>query len=162
MSSGYAAFNSISGDYLQAADFLTGETSAELFVRWGFDGNSAPWLFGSDTQGEWQNLNGSVYSAFGSTLRRAGVGVAAINTWYTTDVWSAPNDFALYEDENLIMSSGTNTVGWYSTPTLGWLVTTANFLGGSIAELLIYDHKLGASDRTAVKSYMAGIVSGSL
>jgi fibronectin type 3 domain-containing protein len=47
----------------------------------------------------------------------------------------------------------TNTIGWYSTPTLGLSYYNTCFTG-DIAEILVYDHTLTAAERETVGNYL--------
>ena len=163
--SGYARFDGPSrGDRVIAGDFLTGKTSGEIFIRTGIPvsgGNSAGGDFGSDAQGDWQNLGGTFYDSFGSTTRRSGTVGVSHGNWYTIGTWSASNDWAYRVDGTSKTTSGSNTVGWSTAPTLGYMVHSSSFANNYIAEVLIYDHKLGSTDRTSVESYLSTLVSGS-
>jgi len=71
------------------------------------------------------------------------------------NVYSATNDFQIRENNELVFSTTTNTVGWSTAPTLGRNNTTSQFFSGRFAELFLFAAKLTGTQRQDMFDYCA-------
>lgn len=103
--------------------------------------------------------DGIIYDDAGSTVRKTTVNPtpSLSSAFRTYCVRSAPSDWQTFLDGSQLFSTGTNTVGQPAAPTLGRsfdVSPSIPALNGDIAEFLVYDSALSATDRLAVESYL--------
>ena len=110
-----------------------------------------------------------VYDAFGSTARKdAIVPTVTTDAWRRLNMWSAPNDWAMRLDGAVQRTASTNTVAWYSTPTIG---TSANASGiasggqrspfkGWVSTVVLFNRKLTTTERSDLDAWLAAHPSG--
>ena len=150
------------GDYLVTTSFPTGLTEAEIFTvarhdadppagDIGYYGFQSAATFASHVP--WQD--GTIYDAFGSTDRKSTVDPASsMASTFLYSVYSAANDWANYLNGTQLYQTGTNTVAFDATATIG--VNIGGFgLGvykfkGYKFEYVILDHKATSGDRATV------------
>ena len=148
------------GDYMTAgSNFASGFTAGTIFlvVKSTVSASQAITYFqcGSNTSPFHPFGNGLFYESFGSTVRRDAINVSAftLTNAHVYSVAAASNDWAAYINGTSISSTGTNTVSFAVTPTLG---SGPNGYGGmNFGEVLIYNSKLSSGDQSTVKSYLA-------
>jgi hypothetical protein len=102
--------------------------------------------------------DGSIYDGFGSTGRKS-VGNPSTNlaTWHLRSARSATSDYKFFINGTQFYTTGSNTVGFRSSSPYGWIgraVGTTFFFNGDVAEVLMYNSALGATDREAVEDYL--------
>lgn len=159
-----AAFNGTSQFFSMNSGVFSGATegSAYLVVKCVEDPNTVNtrtglWNLGTDsgsTHFTW--TDGSIYEAFGTTVRKAAVDpTPSMASWRIYHVYSAPSDWAMYLDGVSILSTGTNTVGFPASPTLGQSLTSTIFFYGWIAEAIFTRAKQSNPDREKVEGYLA-------
>lgn len=143
-------------------DFLTGYTSGDGFVivKLDFDpslgADSAAPPFGDwGTAGDGYfpfNVDGVIYSDFGSTVRETTVNPAdSLTSWRTYEERSASGAWSNHLDGTQLFTTATNTVAWSTTPYVAHSVTNTKYLLGEIAEQFFYSRILDdTTERKAV------------
>jgi hypothetical protein len=115
---------------------------------------------GSNSNDHWRWSDNNVYAHFGTTVRKTcGTSIMAegYGVWYTTDIYSAANDWALYMNTPTTprYSTTSNAVGWGSTNhALGNYSGTASL--HQIAEVCLFSRKLTTDERAAMFAYLNG------
>lgn len=102
--------------------------------------------------------DGVIYDDFGSTARKtAGNPTASLASWHIYSVVSAASDWRDYVNGTALHSTGTNTVGWGSSPILGrsFSGTVYSYFPGEIAEVVAYGSALSTADRQSLEGYLA-------
>jgi hypothetical protein len=134
---------------------LTPLTAAEAFVvvKVVADpplSNNNVWKMGAAAeQDHYPFSDGVIYEGWGSTVRKTTVNpTPSLATWRLYNVASEANNYTLRLDGTQIFNTLTNTVGWSTTPILGYA------LAGWIAEFIMYDRATSAADRTALHTYL--------
>ena len=102
-----------------------------------------------------------VYDAFGTTSRKDGIFSASIpptNIWHSYDVYSASSNWGMRLNDGGIgnYSTGSNTVGFNSSPRLGADYDGSSYASsflGHMAEVVITSSVLSSAQRTAVYDY---------
>ncbi len=159
----FAASNS---EFMNLPDFLTGFSAGEIFivVKLNNDppavGDGGIWNFGSDgIATHYCYIDGVVYDEFATTARKdTGNQTPSLAAWRLYNISSQANEWTSRLDGTQVFTTATNTVGWTTSPTIGTSTVGATptyYCDGDIAELLLYSAVLSASDRTAVKTYIA-------
>lgn len=160
---GEASFDGVD-DRLTGPNFLSALTDGEMFIvqkRYldqSTTGNNTGWFdLGSSTElSHFAYLN-QIYCEFGTTLRKAcGDPTPDISVYHTYNIWSAPNDWQLNIDGANQFSTVVNTVGFPTTPVIGWSNSSYRFQG-EIKAVIIFDHKLSSVERAQVELYCAGL-----
>ena len=96
-----------------------------------------------------------IYDGFGTSVRKATVvprSSMAVPTIYSR--YSAPNDWANYQDGVLLWSTVTNTVAFSPTPLIGGNPTGPNYFDGVMCEAICYARKLSSADRAKTIAYL--------
>jgi hypothetical protein len=108
------------------------------------DGQTGPPLgdFGTDSglRDHYTWTSGDVYSDFGSTARKgAGNPSNALTSFHIMEMSSAASDWRLRFNGSAFYSTGTNTVGWGSSPRIGFSTDGGSscWFDGDIAEIVI-------------------------
>lgn len=158
-------FNYLNTQHFTLPNLYSGATAGEVFAVLKAlqdpPGNqlwSGLWEFGTAGSGSSDHYpftDGVVYMGWGSTARKT-CGNPAVNlaAFHILNISSAAGAWALRLNGSTLHSTGTNTVGFDSTPLLGVSANTSYRFGGQIAELVSYDAVLSAGDRTAVYNYL--------
>jgi hypothetical protein len=98
----------------------------------------------------------AVYHDFGSTARKsAGDPATSLATWHIGNFNSASAHWSYYLNATSQFTTGTNTVGFGSVPTIGRCAASTGFFPGKIAEILIFNAVLSSTDREKVEGYLA-------
>jgi phage tail tube protein FII len=160
-----ARFNGSSA-FLDLPHFLSGLTSAELFVVVKGSATSGSVLFsymGSSGQTTYPSGANQISDGFGSnstrTFSTGGTDIALPRLY---NVSAAANAWSASLDGNVVYTSGTNTVNFANAilPPLigaargGAYYAKSNWFNGDVAEIIIYDHALSLSDRQTVAGYL--------
>jgi hypothetical protein len=146
--------------------FMSGSTSAEMFVV--LKGSTVPGscLFSSIGQGGptyYPNSTGQISDGFGSTSQYDfSVSGTDLTQPRLYNVSTAANTWTATLDGNVLYSATTNAVNLSNggfTPLLGAArggayFSLSNFLTADVAEIIIYDHALAASERQSVAGYL--------
>lgn len=148
-------------DRLVGAD-LSALTAAEVFIVLICDSDPAPfdiglWGFGSSGQvGRYPYTDGHILDDFGSTARKdTGDPSANIAAWHLYNVVTTASEWTAFINGTQHYTTGTNTVGFLAATVLGADSTQGSGFAGDIAEVILYDAKLSAGNKTSVKSYIA-------
>lgn len=163
--------NAVRFDYLGGGDtyfdlpnmFSSGSAaSAYVVIKCDLDPptiNSASgiWDIGSDSQASHFPFGDSnVYDEFGTDSRKSvGNPTPSLASWRIYGPHSAANDWAAFLDGVSIFSTGTNTVGFTTTPRLGGYPPTGMNLDGWMAEVVFTNAKQSSGDREKVEGYLA-------
>lgn len=112
---------------------------------------------GSASINHWPFTDGNVYDGFGSTARKStgNPTVSLSSTYRIIGVHSAASDYGIHIDGVSHFSTGTNTVGFAGSPTLGCHDGLNAFLNGWTAEWLFTDSKLSTENQQNVEGYLA-------
>ncbi len=153
----FAASNT---EFMNLPNFLTGFGAGELFlvIKVNNDppatGSGGVYDFGSEAASSHYPFDdGVIYDEFATTARKTtGNPTPTLAAWRLYNVSSQANEWTSRIDGTQFFTTATNTVGWSTTPKIGG---ETFFCDGDIAELLLYSAVLSASDRTAVKTYLA-------
>lgn len=122
--------------------------------------------FGNSTGGStvWHHpwTDGAIYCEFGTTSRKSyGNPTPSLASWRIQSVHSASADHGMYIDGVLFASTGTNTVGWDSSPKFGRSTrdpdTTPSYryFYGWAAEVILVKAKLSQANREKMEGYLA-------
>ena len=154
-----------SSAYLQLPDVMpsTTVTQGEAFaiVKATLDPAASDykglWSFGnvSGSAGgreSYPDSQGSIKDSFGSqSMRLVGLPAQPLTTYHEYDVSSATNDWEARINGVLICATNQNAVAFPSAPSLG---ESANAkFAGDIAEILVFNHVLTATERDAIGYY---------
>lgn len=157
-------FAAASAQWLDLPNFLTGFTAGEIFIvvkavadppATGFTGGL--WNLSADPtlNTHYPFSDGVIYDGFGATVRQSTVNpTPALTSWRVYNVTSQAGSWVSRLDGTQIFSTGTNVVGFPTNPRLGTSHDlTVNF-DGDVAELLLFDVAIGATDRAQVQNYL--------
>jgi hypothetical protein len=152
-------------DALEGPNAFTGLTAAEVFVVVKVDndpgGPSADpndlWQFGTHAAAtHYPYSDSNVYDGFGSDTRKStGNPTLALTSWRLYNVVTTSSEWTSFIDGTQHYTTATNTVAFPTLPRLFWHSATATGLVGNIAELILYNAKLGTTDKDSVESYIA-------
>jgi hypothetical protein len=129
-------------------------TAATVFIVADSDdagGNHPLWTIGGGND-SWYMFGGQTYEWFGTSVRKNWTPTASIGSPRLHSVVAAANDWRAYQDTTLEFTTGTNTVSFTQTPTLG--LSPGGAFDGTIAEVVLYDSALGTTDRETVRDYL--------
>jgi hypothetical protein len=152
-------FAGSTAQYLSLPNLLSGDTQAEALVvvraTTASGNNSGLWYFGT-TGGNWYPLaSGILYDSFGSNAQQTeGAPTPNITQFHVYDVSSQTGLWQSWIDGVPLYQDATNTVAFTSAPLLGQNGSGYGFYG-DIAEILVYNHALSASDRQSASTYLA-------
>ncbi len=161
---------STSGEFFNVPTSISGFSAGDVYIVVkiaqdppGNTGYTGLWTFTSSSDNThycW--TDGNIYEGFGSTTRvTVGDPTPSLTSYRLYNVSSASSDYKVYLDGTNIYTSGSNTVGWASTPYLGQgFISGAPFPGpyflvGEIAEFFIYSKILNSTERTLIKNYIS-------
>jgi len=123
--------------------------------------NAGLWDIGSDTANPTIFPfvgDGKIYDQFGTTSRKTTADpTPSFQSWNIYSVYSAANDWTNFFNGTQLFTTGTNTVGFSATPTLGKSGGHGVgdfYLQGDVPEVIGYSAKLSADDRALVLSYL--------
>jgi len=157
----FAAANSQS---LNLPNFLTGFSAGEIFIVIKITndpttgvGAGGLWEFGSDAAAShYCFTDGIIYDAFGTTARKTTVNpTPTLAAWRLYNVSSAAGAWTSRLDTAQLFTTGTNTVGWTTTPKFATSGAGAFFTDGDIAELILYSSVLSTTDRSSLSSHLS-------
>jgi hypothetical protein len=97
----------------------------------------------------------NIYSDFGATLRKNFDPAGALNSWHIATTIAAANDWRFYYNGSSEFTTGTNTVGWNTTPMIGGDVDLNYSFDGELAEVIFYSSALSTDDQQRVEWYLA-------
>lgn len=156
--------------YTYAATFPAG--GRELYMVARKDADPAPatsaagfYQYGSSGAGVlFVHTDGNVYDDWGSTTR-VNTGNPTLNlasNSFLYNVVSSATEWTSYINGTQHYTTGTNTVGWSAAPNtvLGYSAGAAWFLFGRVAEMVIFDGELTASERRLMHLYFNARYSG--
>ncbi len=153
-------FNGTS-DYLTLPNIMSGATAGELFVvlRATDPTQRHSFLnFGTSPYGIslYPHSDGHIYESFGSTaFYDLGQPLLDVTQFHLYDAVSSPGDWTSRLNEQLQFTTTNNSVGFTSSPNLGSSDGySGTYFAGDIAEILVYDHSLTATERTKVGTYL--------
>lgn len=158
--------------YFTVPDFMTGFAAGHAFavVKINNDPPGPPGATGTaqcgSPMGHWTSdasldslypfTDGIIYEAFGSTARKTTVNPApSLTSWRLYECRSASGAWSNHLDGTQLFSTGTNTVGWSTTPFIGRSIAgvTAT-LRGNIAEVIFFSRVLNSTEIASIKSYL--------
>lgn len=152
--------------YFSLANFLTGFSSGEAFVVIKLDADPGPGTafsqgpplgdWGSATTGALYPFHGDsvIYEEFGSTTRKTTNNpTTSLATWHVYNVRSASGNFTwtinAATSGNDFFNTGTNTVGWGTTPKVG--KGEGRAFQGAIVDVIMFSRIIDdATERKAV------------
>ncbi len=149
-------------DHLDLGDY-SALTAGEIFVVIKVAADppaetEGPWLFGSDGSNFSVFpffVDGIIYDAFGTTSRKTTVNPATTLAQFNLyNAVSIAGEWTNYLNGAQLFTTGTNTAGFNAACKLAESKTNLN-LTGDYAELVLFDNKLSAGDKTTLKSYFA-------
>ncbi|OAM91858.1 hypothetical protein AW736_26520 [Termitidicoccus mucosus] len=112
------------------------------------------WRMGYSSYSYYPNTDGTVYDDAGTnTSRSLGLPTADLVQWHLYNISSKPDEWVSRFNGQERASFDTNTVRWSTSPLLG--SNGSNGFDGDIAEILIYNRVLSASERETVSNYLA-------
>lgn len=163
------AFDGTDDFWELAADILSGETEAEVFIVVKLDaepttsGKDGLWKMDGDGTNACHysfNSNGELYEAWGSTARKStGVNPASdLAQWRLYNVSSKASEFKIRIDGTEVYTTATNTFSSMgATRNLGRSVGLFGnaYLKGEIAAIVVVDAVLGSTDRDAIEAVFA-------
>lgn len=145
---------------LNLPNFLTGFTYGEIFamLKSAADpqaGSRGQWNFGSHVDDDLHpHSDGNLYQGFGSTVRKTpGNPSVPINEYHLLHIMSKASDWRLSLNMGEFFTTGTNTVGWTTTPTLG-KSRNAFWWDGNIVELWMYSTEKTIAERSQLLEYL--------
>ena len=110
------------------------------------------WGLGSPLNMYYVWTTGVIYDDFGSDTRKTTVDpTPALTSWRLYCASSSANAWTNYLDTTAIYGTGANTVAWPTAPSLGFTASGPSYFGGLIAEFILFDTMLSASDRATVE-----------
>jgi len=148
-------------DYIDFADVFSGLTAAEMFIviKAANDpsiGTAGAWQFGSTSAtAHYPFTDGIIYDDWGSTLRRnTGDPVTPLNQFNVYNVVTIAGEWTSFINGTQHFTSVANTVSFTISPRLGANDVPNSFLEGDIGEVIIYDAKLSAGNKSDVETYL--------
>lgn len=160
-----ARFTAASIQRYAVANIYSGKSAGSVYILFktvadpaASGGTSGLWNFGTHgSTDHWPFTDGNVYDGWGSTARKStGNPTASLASAYRiVGIHSLANDWALFIDGVSHFSTGTNTVGFDTTPWIGANDATDAALDGWIAEMIFTDAKQSQADRENVEGYLA-------
>lgn len=141
--------------YFDVPNFMTAFTAGNVFavVRINADPPASTGICGSPV-GHWTAdaaldslypfTDGIIYESFGSTVRKTTVNpTPSLTSWRLYEIRSAAGAWSNHLDGTQLFSTGTNTVGWSTTPYIGRsLAGITATLQGDIAEVIFFSRVL--------------------
>ena len=119
--------------------------SSPVWGDWG-SGGDGYFCFGGDSK---------IYDDFGTNSRKTTVNpTPALTSWRLYEVRSASAAWSNHLDGTQLFSTGTNTVGWSTSPYIGFTATNSKRLNGIIAEVIFYSRVLNSTEISKIKSYI--------
>jgi len=102
----------------------------------------------------------NIYDDFGSSSRKTvGNPTPSLANWHIASFHSQSASWKYYLNGTSFFSTGTNTVGWISTPKLGRQhradLNTDAWYNGNLAELCLFSEFLSDANRQKVEGYLA-------
>lgn len=147
-------------DELVLPHTLSGATAAEVFVVAKALADPPAHTqrlmqFGASWGTAYPAIDGRIHDGFASTGAQRLVGNVAqdLSQWSFYNVSSQTNEWIVRLNGKPLTSSATNTVGFTTTPYMG-RASIGEFFQGDIAEMIVYDRVLTASERYAVEYYL--------
>ncbi|MDR2429404.1 MAG: fibronectin type III domain-containing protein, partial [Puniceicoccales bacterium] len=112
------------------------------------------WRMGSSSYSYYPNASGVVVDDAGTSISRTvGLPDADITGWHLYNVSSKLGEWVARFNGRERIAFGANTVRWATSPLLG--SNGSQGFDGGIAEVLIYDRVLTASERETLEGYLA-------
>lgn len=159
---GYNAvkFQQSGSKQLNLPNFLTGFTYGEIFaiVKAAADpaaGSRGFWNFGSHVDDDLHpHSDSAVYQGFGATARKSCGNLSPpLNEYHLLHVMSKASNWRLSINMGEQFTTGTNTVGWTTTPTLG-KSRNAFWWDGNFVELWLYSTEKTIVQRSQLLEYI--------
>lgn len=148
-------------EWLNLPNAMSGASAGELFAvlksnRAGGTTNGGAIRFGSSGADlYYPGGDGRIYDDFGtSSWRITGAPGQALDQYHIYNVASTAGEWTSRINGILHYTTATNVVGFTSSPVIG--VGGSYYFSGDIAEILIYDRVLSASERQTVEYYLGG------
>lgn len=157
------------------AGLMNGLSSGEIALWVNVDdaGTGSIWSFGGATgSGNWNNSYPSTYqggditSSWGINGNQRQVFTPTMDitaVWRRYSTWSASGDWAARLDEVVQRTYTGGTVSWSDPPILGKTRDSSGPTGlfpGSMSCVVLYDHKLTATERADLDAWLAANPSG--
>lgn len=146
---------------------MAGVTAGEVFVVLKSVTDTADnpglWFIGSDAVNFTNYPNsasgGIIGDSFGSTVGKATPNPTVdLSTWHVYNALSKAGEWTARINGTLLYTTATNTVGWRTIPTLGYIPTggapSTYVWDGDMAEFILYDRELTADERAGVVAYL--------
>lgn len=117
-------FGSDSTDNFNLPD-LSSLTAGSIYLVWSVTDPSLSggnvWGTSGNNSHYWYDPDGKIYDDFGSTVRKNALTTITtpLSTWHVLHIYSAPSDWAMYQNTSLVHQTATNTVGFPSAPKIG-------------------------------------------
>jgi alpha-tubulin suppressor-like RCC1 family protein len=149
--------------FVSLPDVISTATSGELFVVVKSQANpniAHDFMRFGTSDFSLYPYQGQIYDGFGSTaIKQVGTPSVQLTNYHLYNTTSQPNQWTARINGSVQYTTTTNTVAFNTTPTIG-----GNFYGfqGYMAEIVLYDHGLSASERTSVQNYLVSKYSGVL
>jgi hypothetical protein len=140
-------------------NFMAGATAGEILVVMKSTqpaGANYEWSLGGDPNVRgtyYPDVDGVIRDDFGSTERQTTPAPSqSIDAYHIYNVSARSGQWTNRYNRSVIASLTANTVGFNSTPTLGY--NQAGGFAGDIAEVIIYDRVLSAAQRESIVTYL--------
>ena len=156
------------GQHFALPNFMAGATAAEVFVVLKRSNVTTTayrlWSMGTEavSQPDYYtvypyNADGMIYERFGTTVRKTtGKPAQSLDQYHLYNVVSRDGEFTNRLNGVVNYATNGNTYGFSTAPYLGGFPGSyANYFGGDIAELIIYDRALTGPERERVSWYLA-------
>ena len=99
--------------------------------------------------------DGTIYSGFGSTVRKnCGDSAATMTNWMVLTIQSNTNDWELWINRTSEFSTASNTIGWGSAPRIGSSELAVVEMEGDIAEIILVPSVVSDANRTNVWDWL--------
>lgn len=149
--------------FFNLPDVMSGVTAGELFVVLKSQGDqNAPhdfMRFGTPGSGLYP-YQGHIEDQFGSTTtKQVGTPSQPLTSYHLYNTTSQPGEWTARVNGSVQYTTTNNTVSFNTAPTIG-----GTFYGfqGYMAEILVFNHALTATERTTVQNYLVSKYNGVL
>jgi RHS repeat-associated protein len=148
------------GDLLDLTNFMSGAQAGEVIAVLRAPNaptrNDIPWCFGTSTEGTLY-YGSTTYDDFGSSMSAGPYQVPDImlrKEFHVYNTWSQPGEWVNRMNGVVQKTRTVNAVAFRSNPILGKRFNSSEYLLGDIAEILVYDRVLSATEREAAHFYL--------
>jgi hypothetical protein len=153
-------FNSTNQTYFSLPTFMGVLTGAEAVVvlktTTPLGSAGGLWVFGNGSGWPvYPGSDGSIQDDFGSnTHYNLGIPTPSLRRYHLYEVAAQSGSWQAWINGILLYQSSANTYGYWNSPTLG--SSGSSYFSGDIAEVLIFNRTLTATERVSVNGYLNG------